>query len=84
MPDEFLVVGVTLPAGKWTAMCEFAGCLDFQISRGGWIQTITEFQLEAPYLSASQLPAFRKALGNLSKVCGVWLRKGCLDWSAQW
>lgn len=67
MPDEFLVVGVTVPTGNWTAMRECAGCLDFQISRGGWIQTITEFQLEAPYLSGSQLPAFRKALENLSK-----------------
>lgn len=50
--DEFIVVGVTHQAGSWPVMLwEFPGCLDFQICER-WRQTVTAFQLEAPYVSA--------------------------------
>lgn len=52
MQDEFLVVSVTHTGlESWPALlCEFPGGLDVQISER-WIQTVTEFQLEVPYLS---------------------------------
>lgn len=51
MQGEFVVIGITHQVGSWPVMCEFPGCLGFRISERWWIQTVTEFQLEAPYLS---------------------------------
>lgn len=48
MRDEVLVI-VIHQAGSCPVMYEFPSWLDFQIS-GRWMQTVTEFQLQAPYL----------------------------------
>lgn len=70
MRDEFLVIGVTLQTGSQPVMlCEFPGSLDFQISES-WKNSITVFQLEAPYLSDGakrQLPG-----GPWQISSGVW------------